>query len=237
MSWPASRRRFAIAVRRMPPEKTLRHLAGWIGLSCVAVGAVALIGWSQGIDPLGILRLNAAPMKPAAALCLALLGASLWLQLRNEGHARATGLVCAALVLVISAELLAHKWTGVNFGVDRLLAPNADAHGTRMSTHTAMVLGTFAIAHLLLGRSGKQQVWPLAVWLSNIVISVCAAGLLANEFATIPNITRPLRLSSHLSIALLILGCGTLLARPEDRQLRILFARTAAGMLARKIGS
>ena len=66
----------------------LRGISSWLAILSAAVGAIALVGWIRGADPLAVLRLNAAPMKPGAAVCLMLLGGSLWLQLQPRPLAR-----------------------------------------------------------------------------------------------------------------------------------------------------
>src|SRR5262249_11680499 len=48
-------------------------------------------------------------------------------------------------------------------------------------------------------------------------------------------LTRYFTLSSHLSIALIVVGIGTLLAHPEDRHLRVLFSKTTVGLLGRRL--
>jgi PAS domain S-box-containing protein len=216
-------------------QDRLRKIALGLGACSAVFGGIALLGWLNGVNPFAFLQLNAAPMKPAAATCLVLTGLSLCLQLRVQTTLRRIGVGFAALALVIALATLTKKWLQFDLGFDRIFVGGGDPAGSRMSTHSAITLGGIALAQIFLRQEHNRRKWPISAWLSNLAIGVSCASLLASEFATNVAFTRPLRLSSHLSVALLMLSVGTLLARPEDRHLRILFAKTMAGMLARRL--
>ena len=213
----------------------LRRISGWLAILSAAVGVIALVGWIRGTDPFEVLRLNAAPMKPGAAVCLILLSGSLWLQLQSNVIARRAGVIAAITALVYVVLTLVQKWFDFGIGVDFFFARNGDASGTRMSSHSGLTLAGIALAHVFLGQQHGRRTWPISAWLSNLAIGISAAALIAGEVATSDASTRPLRLSSHLSFALIMLAAGTLLARPWDRHVQVLFARTILGLFARRL--
>jgi PAS domain S-box-containing protein len=216
-------------------HERLRRIAGVLGACCAVFGAIALIGWLRDANPFAFLQLNAAPMKPGAAFCLILTGLSLCLQLQANVIVRRFGIACAAIALIFTLATLAKKWFQIDLGLDRIFVQGGAALGSRMSTHSAITLSGIALAQIFLSQQRNRRKWPVSAWLSNLAIGISAASLIASEFATSVALTRPLRLSSHLSIALLLLALGTLLARPDDRHLQVLFARSMAGMLARRL--
>ncbi|WP_414661716.1 PAS domain-containing protein [Horticoccus sp. 23ND18S-11] len=220
-------------------EDNLRRIAGWLGLITAALGAVVLAGWMKNTNPLDVLHLNSAPMTPNAALCLLLAGVSLWLQLRTAPLARRCGLTSAAIALLVALAALAHELFQVDLGLDRLLASalrsDADSTPLRMSVHAALIIAASAVALVGLRQARSAVKWPISAWMANLVIGLSAAVLMGVEFATSDDIVRPLRFSSHLALGLLVLGIGTLLARPGDPHMRALFARSTIGTLARRL--
>jgi PAS domain S-box-containing protein len=219
-------------------DQTLRRIAGSLGIVTAALGALVLLGWFENTDPLAFLGLNAAPMKPAAAACLVIAGSSLCLQLCARVILRRVGVAIAFFALAIALATLVARWLNLDPCLDSLLArllDVADGTGLRMSSHSALALSGLSLALIFLARKRGPKQWPISAWLANLVLGLSVAGLLAAEFATTNDFIRPLRFSSHLSIALLLLGVGTLLARPEDRHIRVLFAQSTAGMLARRL--
>lgn len=220
-------------------EVKLRRISAGLAATTAAVGAVVLAGWLTTSNPLAFLRLNSAPMKPDAALCLVLASLALWLQLRPGTGARQAGLILAGSGLGIAVLVLLLRWYDLDLGFHRvlshLLGYGGDETGLRMSLHAALMLAGANAALLLLGQRSKRDCCPVSAWLANLVIGFGAAALVAVEFGDSTAVTRPLRLSSHLSVLLMLLGLGILLARPEDRHLRVVFARTGEGILARRL--
>jgi hypothetical protein len=215
-------------------EDRLRRIAGGCGLVAAALGLLAFAGWLWQSDPFSFLQLNAAPMKPDAALCLILVGLSLFLHLGRHRVVKQAADICLGVALFISLAVLALRWYQVDLGLhgllSRLMGYGGEVSGLRMSLHAALVLTGIGAAVLALRQTTARDRWPVSAWLANLVIGLCAAGLLAVEFGGSTSFTRPLRFSSHLSLALIVLGFGTLLARPEDRHIQVLFSRTTAGM-------
>jgi PAS domain S-box-containing protein len=113
--------------------------------------------------------------------------------------------------------------------------PAPGGSGSRMSLHTSLAVMLGALAVALVGQRRHRARWPVSAWLANLLIALAVAALVALAFKTVGDIARPLRLGTHTSLALLLLGAGTLLTRPEDRFLRMLFEGGMAGALARRL--
>lgn len=205
----------------MPSESHLRRAAGWIGFAVGALGVVTLAGAVISWNPFQLG--NAVNLNPNVALVVMLSGASLWLQTATF---RRAGILCGAAVLVITLTLLSQRLLGLDLGLDQF---------GRLSLHVALGWTTAALALLALPQGRGRLRWPLSAWLSNLVIAIGIAGLLAQVLASEAEFARPLRLASHLSITLVLLGVGMLLARPDDKNVRLLVEPTNAGMHARRL--
>jgi len=220
-------------------EEKLRRISAWTGLFSAAVGTIALAGWIGRSDPMSFLPLATAPMKPDAALCLVLAGLGLWLQLRPTPASRRAGVICAGVALLIAVVVLLLRWYDLDIGFHRglsfLIGYGGGDDGLSMSLHSALLLAGAAGSLVMLGQSARRDCCPVSAWLATLVVGFSAAALVAVEFGNSTAFTRPLRLSGHLSLVLAILGVGILLARPEDRHLRVVFSRTGEGTLARRL--
>jgi PAS domain S-box-containing protein len=220
-------------------EVKLRRISAGIAFLTAAMGAVVLAGWFAASDPLAFLPLHAGPMRPDAALCLLLAGFSLWLQLQPGPGAPRIGTILAAIGVGIAGIVLLLRWYDLDLGFHRvlshLLGQGADDPGLSMSLPSALMLAGANAALVMLGQRPKRDCCPVSAWLATLLIGFGAAALVAVEFGDSTAFTRPLRLSSHLSLLLMLLGTGVLLARPEDRHLRVVFSRTGEGILARRL--
>jgi PAS domain S-box-containing protein len=221
----------------MSSEDKIRRIAGWAGLLAAAVGMIVLASWVTGIDVLHWVRPGAQPAPATAAVCLIFLGASLWLQ--HRGQASITGTALAGVSLLIATGSLAERALRLDLGFSRWAPASSlgspDFQPGPMSMHAALALGGIALALILLRQQRGRRNWPLSAWLANLVVAVAIAGLLAQAFGDSLQVTRPLRFASDLAIGLVLLGIGTLLARPDDRHIAILFAPTTGGGLARRM--
>ena len=218
-------------------EAKIRRVSGWIGLLTAALGVVALVGWLLGANPLQILPLNAARMGPTAALCLVLAGAALWLRHSGESGRHRWATIGAGTALALALAGFAQRMFEFDLGLDRLIARGAQSWPTPgLALHGALGLIAITVAQLCLGQQHGRARWPVSAWLANLVIGVNAGALIGMEFAQSASVVAwPIWLSSHLGLGLILLGIGVSLARPDDRHVRILFARSTAGLLARRL--
>ena len=215
-------------------DEKLRRAADWMGLLASAFGMLALAGPALGLASLENLGLGEPPIGAATASCLVLAGASLWFQ--NDPRRARVGTACAALTLLIAAVSGARAVFESLFGaVDPAALPVAGLQPNRVQLHTALVLCLLALALLVRRQTHARRRWPVSAWLASAVGAVAVAALLARAFDRAGELATTISLGPPVAAALLLLGTGTLLASPEDRPVRILFERTAAGALARRL--
>ncbi len=209
-------------------EDKLRRVAGWAGVIAAVVGLYVLSAWMAGGHP-SVVDWDSPPMQPGTAACLLLLGAALWCQSRRREQ---LGTVFAGAAMLISALLAAEAIFAVNLHVHGWFA--TEVGGRRASLHTTALLVIAALAILSVPQQRGRQKWPISAWLANLVLAVSAAALLASLRTPDPA-ERPIHLTTDLAAGLIIIGLGILLARPDDKHVRILFAHNAAGVLSRRL--
>ncbi len=210
----------------MPLDHKLRHIAGWLGITAAALGAAGLLGAFTGAGWLQSSR----PMPPGTALGLLLTGTSLWLQ--HRGRHPLAGIAAAAIALVLAAAGVAQSGFDLDLGPGRWLATGAAEHSLLQAS---LALAAISAALLSLSQERARDRWPVSAWLANLVVAGAAAGLLGLGLHDLPGTARPFVFGLPTGVGLLALGIGTLLARPGDRHVRTLFARSAAGVFARRL--
>ncbi len=207
-------------------EEKLRRAASWAGLAAGALGAMAL------------------PTKPVVeldqslvALGLALAGIALWLEGRGSTLAWRRIFAALALACALGALLkLAHDGT---LSLDALSLRDSESGpmgaSPRRLPHAPLALAVAAVALFALRRTVWETRRPLATLLACLVIATASAALIVNGLQPVVTFPPPLQISSSVALALLAIGAGTLLARPGDKLLQILFSSTVVGSLARRL--
>src|SRR4051794_39148101 len=104
----------------MTIDEKPHRIAAWLGLLTAGIGITVFAGRLDWNNSGLFSQLNGFLMEPAAALCLVLGGASLWLQLRSNVHLRRTGAGLAALAISVALAALARTWFGIDLGLDEL---------------------------------------------------------------------------------------------------------------------
>ncbi|HEY1110505.1 MAG TPA: PAS domain-containing protein, partial [Opitutaceae bacterium] len=198
----------------------LRRAALALGLlvSAFGFGVVLLsqLGWPElTLGPTPVARLH-------AALALGLLGLALTTYVAGARRLSLAALLVAATPAVLVVGLRA-------FDRASLLGDG------RMSPHAAYCVLGAAITLFCLRLPHRPLHWPISAWCANILIGVGIAGLLAQQYSLDRELVRPLRIATGLSCSLIALGIGTLFARPDDSHIRLVFERTSAGLLARRL--
>lgn len=231
-----------------PDPRVVRHLSLFIGfasLFSIATGVLSIIGLVFGIAVLKSIIPGHPVIKLNAAVCLVLLGASVWLLRKNErqplpGTRKLCGQLMAAIVAFVGLAGLIEHLTGWNLAIDQLLfrEPAADAF---YSVRPGLISPITAVDFLLLGLAlilldqgiswRSRRYWPAEYFASATAIFSIVGFL---DFI----------LGSHLSythialqtaVTLLMVSLGALCARTDRGLAALLASATAGGALTRRL--
>jgi hypothetical protein len=204
----------------------------------VTLGLLGFAGWVTGPRWLSELLPGTLPMKANAAVSLVLLGAALGLSVAGSGPrsplVRALGLV----VLLISTATAVEYVTGIDLGIDRILAADIAAPGApypgRMAVGAMVSFIAAALAILSLGR--PWQGWRPSTVLAGVVAVVGGLGVLgylygAEQFTRTGSMTQ---IAFPAALALLVLSVGLVAARSDQDVMRVLTDRELSGQLTRR---
>ncbi|MEK7329916.1 MAG: hypothetical protein AAB113_03855, partial [Candidatus Eisenbacteria bacterium] len=183
------------------------------------------------------------PMKPNAVLGIVLAGLFLWrFRVREGRRAKWARRAAGLLVGVVGLLTLSEHLFGWDLGIDQLiLRAAAEELGTfppgAMPPVTALSLALLGVGLLLLEAESNR-----------VVRTVQAMGLTVVLLAFVSLVSHPYRvqdfyglaspyarMSIHASIALVLLGVGIFLARPDRGVAALLSTRSAAGVMARRL--
>ena len=206
-------------------EEKLRHAAGWAGILAGVLGALSLTA-----PPL------AHPVANGVGLGLVAAGAALWFELR--GRTATPRRLCAALALACALGAFGQLAANGTLGADELsLRDPTPGPGVpaRDLPHAPLALALAAAALLALRRDVLKTRRALSTLLACAVIATASTALIVNVLQLTVTFARPLQIPPLVAFALLALGAGTLLVRPEDKLLQILFSSKPAGSLARRL--
>lgn len=210
----------------MPLEEKLRRASAWAGLAAGALGALA---WPAR----PVVELD----QSLVALGLALAGAALWF----EGHGSPVALrrIFAALALACALGSLGKLAADGALSLDALSLRDSEPHLAGASPprlpHAPLALAVAALALFALRRTVLKTRRPPSTLLACLVIATASAALIVNGLQPVVAFAQPLQILSTVAGALMAIGVGTLMARPGDKLLRILFSSTVAGSLARRL--
>lgn len=160
----------------------------------------------------------------ATAAALALMAASLIARARTPASrvARpAAALAVAVMAVAVAREALAGR-----------IWPRSAAAGLSLDDAVALLLGGLMLLTLAPGTRRRR---PLATWLAGAGVALSTTTLLMSGLHAVSRFARPPLIADTVSASLLLLSLGALLTRTDNQLLRILFARTAAGALARRL--
>jgi PAS domain S-box-containing protein len=211
-------------------------------LVVAAIGAAVVFGWTAGVpwleDPLD----HFAPMAPNTALLLILCGLSLGLSVisvetapRGPRRGRWAAHVLAVIAASLALTILAQDVVGRDFGVDRLLV----AYAPRPAVPTTLGLLSAAIALLLLDVRPRRGFAPAEL----VATLVATLGWLAlgaflygpSRFYRWSPYPHAGGMAIHSSIALIALGLGIAVARPESGATAVFVSRHVGGQVARRM--
>lgn len=229
-----------------PDPRVVRHLGLFVdfaGAFSLAVGLLSVVGLTFGIPFLKSVFPGQAVIKMDTALCLILLGPSLWLT-RPGNRGRKARIVCrdlmAAPIAMTGLLCLIEYLTGWNLGIDQLFfrEPFPDAfnglHPGLMSAITAADFLLLGLGLLLPDRGitwRSRRHWPTQYFASLTVI-LSIAGLLDYILGSHISYTH---IALQTAVTLLVASLGLLCARTDRGLAALLASSTAGGALTRRL--
>jgi PAS domain S-box-containing protein len=207
------------------------------GLIATTIGVVVLVGWATGLEPLRGFLPGTLPMKANAALLLALSGTVLTLQ--GSGRRTRVEDALAIVVLGVAGATALEFATGVDLGIDRLLASDVAQPGApyagRMALGAVIGFAAMALGLLALGRSWRG--WHPTAFLAIVVGLIGGLGILgylygASELTSIGSVTQ---IAFPAALGFGILAAGLAAADPAHRLMRLLRDPGLAGQLTRRL--
>ncbi|MGA2881091.1 MAG: SpoIIE family protein phosphatase [Bryobacteraceae bacterium] len=229
-----------------PDPRVVRHLSlftAFASLFSFAVGFLSLVGLVFHSALLKGILPGHPVIKMNAAVCLALLGLSLWLLREGKQQARRSrifGRLFAAAAALIGLLGVAEHITGWNLGIDQLLfhEPAADAF---FSMRPGLVAPITALDFLLLGLAllsldrgiswRSRQHWP-AQYLAFVTAVLAIFGLLDFILGSHVSYTH---VALQTAITLLVLSLALLCVRTERGLAALVASSMAGGALIRRL--
>jgi PAS domain S-box-containing protein len=217
----------------MARNEKLRKVSLWAAWLVCALATLALLGDFSGTDPLRGIRLSEPPMAPGTAFCLLLIGASLALQNRGNHPRLAPALSLGATLvatlttveILIGGRLLLRGWFGH--------ATPASDSPVPLQAAVAVAVAGLAVAALSLRRRPAR--WAVSAWLANLLVAASVASLMTSAFHPLASVALSFAFGTHATLALLLVGLGVLLARPEEKFVSMLYDAGTTGVLARRL--
>ncbi|HEY5275243.1 MAG TPA: PAS domain S-box protein, partial [Coriobacteriia bacterium] len=206
-------------------------------LVALALGLSVLLGWASGLGALSALLPGAIPMKANAALLLVLLATGL--VVHAVGHRPRLVDALAIVVLAVAFATALEYATGVDLGIDRLLASDVARSGApypgRMALGAVIGFGVGAFGLLSLGRTARG--WHLSTFLALIIAGIGGLGVMgyaygANELASIGSVTQ---IAFPAALGFVVLSAGLIAADPQHGLMWALRDPGLAGQIARRL--
>jgi PAS domain S-box-containing protein len=216
-----------------------RKLALIASVYALTAGAITLVGWAAGIRLLTDWLSVGISMFPNTAVCAVLSGFALMLYTMGRRRWRPLQITCALAVAAVGGLTLGEHLSGINFGLDTLLAERnwgqaAAASPMRMGppASTAFLLAGAALVLLNRGLRARRMSAVLAM----VVVTIPMLSLIgylygAAQMYTIPSLTG---ISLQTASVLLLLGAGLVASTPEFEPMRAALDQGAGGLLVRR---
>jgi signal transduction histidine kinase len=210
-----------------------RALAGAFGLLATALGALAVIGWALGAPALARLVPGLPPMIPSTAF--AVIAAGVAVALARGGRPGRTSRSLALVPLVIGVITLLVYASALLDGFDRTLVPpeyGVLAVVGRPAPHTAAAFVLAGAA--LLAVTSRPAV---AQGLATATALVALVALVGHVYSVTPlyGISQEHGMAVQTALALLAVGAGIVLLRPDRALAAVLVSPATAGIVARRL--
>ncbi len=176
-----------LAARAWLDRARRRELPGAASLVLLVAGAVTLVAWAFGIQPLVRGHPALSPVRPDLGLWFLLAGLALWLgRERYTPFARALAAGCALLAAGLGAVTLLEHLLGRHLGIEGFLVPASSARvGTmRMGPLTAVEATLAGLAIALTPVRTRHGRAP-AVWLAWLVMGIAAGSAVVHLYRAV----------------------------------------------------
>lgn len=221
------------------PASTASRIAQAAGTAACAVGLVVLGGWVFGIEALRTIY-GPITMKANAALGLVLCGAAI---VAIERRARIVATACALLLAAIGTATLFEHTTGIDLGIDQLIAEEAPGAAATTSPNrmgpNASTSFTLASAAFLLLVRGTPASIAIAQRISLVPAAFALLAIAGYLYGAVElyGIARYTGIALHTAIMLLVVQVGILAVRADDGPMAIFISPGPAGTLLRRIAA
>lgn len=216
------------------PLATLSLLAA---LATVSIGLVVSAGWATGSQALRAFLPDALPMKSNAAVVFVLLGVAV--AIRILGNRRRLPQALALVVLLVASATALEYATGLDLGIDRLLATDVAQPGApypgRMALGAVIVLVADSFAILLLERSWRG--WHPSAILAVVAAMVGGLGIIGYSYgaAGFTSIGSSTEIAFPAALCSVALSVSILAADPGSSLVQLMTDRGLAGQLSRRL--
>ena len=215
-----------------------RNFARTAGFFSIAVGGLALAGWSFDVTILKGILPGLVTMKANTAIGFLLAGAALSL-LTFTPRLRQGARLCAGVLALLGGLTLAEYVFHLDLSMDQLLFREpAGTAGTlapgRMAPATAL---NFALSGCALILASFRRTPTAAQWLALPVASIGLLAFLGLVYGPIGGfgLGRYLQLALHTDVGFVMLGAGLLLVNPSEGFMKEFMAESPGGWLLRRM--
>jgi len=232
----------------LPDSRVVGHLRLFVAFASAfsfTVGLLSLIGVAFDIAVLKSVVPGQPVIKFNAAVCLTLLGLSLWLLRKGDRQPfprmrKLGGQLIAAITALVGLLSMIEHLTGRNLGIDQLLfhEPIAD---TFFSVHPGLIATITALDFLLLGLAllvldwgvswRSRRYWP-AQYLASLTAVLAIVGLLDFVLGSHVSFTH---VALQTAVTLFVLSTGVLCTRTERGLAALLASSANGGVLIRRL--
>jgi PAS domain S-box-containing protein len=206
-------------------------------LISMALGSLVLVGWVSGLYAQSVFVPGGLPMKANAALLLVLSGSALAIHVTSQ-RPRLVRVLALVVISVASATALEYA-TGIDLGIDQLLASDVVAPGApyagRMAIGAVVAFGAGGLALLMLGRT--WQGWHPTLLGALVVAVIGWLGVLGYAYGAdeITSIGSQTRIALPAAIGFVVMAASLIAADPRHGPMLLLRDPGLAGQVARRI--
>ena len=224
----------------------LNRFVSFTSLFSVAVGLLGLIGWTFGIAVLKSVIPGQVIIKPNAAVCLVLIGLSLWLLRKKDDRPfpslkKLGGQLLATIVALVGLLCLTEHIFGWDWGIDQLLFLDENPWEAFGSVRPGLIAPITALDFLLLGLALLLLDWTISLrsrryWPTQFLAFLAGIGSIVGllDFVLGSPISYT-HIALQTAVTLLLLSVALLCARTERGLGALLASSTVGGALTRRL--